>query len=111
MEVLSRIPVVADIFQCTCCGFCCHGETTVSLNEADQKRMATLMALPREEVLHRFWPLHPSILTDEANFLTITSSCPGLKKELGYESFCRIFKTLIANGTLMAKDFCRRRSE
>lgn len=55
MEALSRIPVVADIFQCTCCGFCCHGETTVSLNEADQKRMATLMGLPREEVLRRFW--------------------------------------------------------
>ena len=54
MEVLSRIPVVADIFQCTCCGFCCHGETTVSLNEADQKRMATLMALPQEEVLFGF---------------------------------------------------------
>ena len=53
----------------------------------------------------RQWPLHPSILTDEANFLTITASCPGLKKELGYESFCRIFKTLIANGTLMAGDF------
>ncbi|MCK5322897.1 MAG: YkgJ family cysteine cluster protein [Desulfobulbaceae bacterium] len=37
------------------------------------------------------WPLHPSILTDEANFSAISESCAGIKKDLGYEEFCRKF--------------------
>ena len=43
----------------------------------------------------RQWPLHPSMLADEHNFQTITDSCPGLKKELGYEQFCRILRALL----------------
>jgi len=33
------------------------------------------------------WPLHPSILEDQANFEAIRQSCPGIKGEMGYEEF------------------------
>jgi hypothetical protein len=41
---------ISDIFACACCGFCCHGETTVSLDERDQERMIKSLGLTREEV-------------------------------------------------------------
>jgi uncharacterized protein len=34
------------------------------------------------------WPLHPSILLDEANFMAIKSSCPGMSRDISYEEFC-----------------------
>lgn len=37
------------------------------------------------------WPLHPSILKDEANFSAISESCAGINEELRYEEFCRKF--------------------
>ena len=46
----------------------------------------------------RQWPLHPSMLADENNFQTIVDSCPGLKKGLHYEDFCRIFQALLEQG-------------
>lgn len=33
------------------------------------------------------WPLHPSILTDEANFSAIRESCPGISRQLSYDEF------------------------
>jgi Fe-S-cluster containining protein len=48
----------------------------------------------------RQWPLHPSMLADENNFQTITQSCPGFKKGLDYEEFCRIFQALFDQGDL-----------
>jgi hypothetical protein len=41
------------------------------------------------------WPLHPSILSDENNFYTIAASCPGIKKDVGYEKFCQILRRLM----------------
>ena len=41
------------------------------------------------------WPLHPSMLSDKANFETIRSSCPGINQELSYEEFCALFKQLL----------------
>jgi hypothetical protein len=41
------------------------------------------------------WPLHPSILSDKNNFHTISSSCPGIKKDVGYEKFCQILRKLM----------------
>jgi hypothetical protein len=38
------------------------------------------------------------MLADENNFQTITASCPGLKRELGHEQFCRIFQALLDRG-------------
>ena len=124
---------VEDIFSCTRCGYCCHGETTVSLDEKDQECMIAALGLAREEVARRFWrmtgsivqmkvvnghcifydpdqgctvhegrpwrcgqwPLHPSILADESNFSAISESCPGIKKELGYQEFCRRLRILL----------------
>ncbi|MGI6655570.1 MAG: YkgJ family cysteine cluster protein [Desulfobulbus sp.] len=129
---------ISDIFTCTRCGFCCHGETTVSLDAHDQQRMADVLGLTPEQARERYWrvtgsvvqmrvrdghciffdadkgctvhegrprrcrqwPLHPSILDDENNFLIITESCPGLRKELGYDKFCRIFRALIEQGAI-----------
>ena len=127
---------VSDIFACTCCGFCCHGETTVSLDQQDQERMIAALRMSREEVAERYWritgsvvqmqvrdghcifyhaergctvhegrpgrcrkwPLHPSMLADEDNYRTITSSCPGFVQGLEYAEFCRIFRALQAQG-------------
>lgn len=43
----------------------------------------------------REWPLHPSILEDEDNFETIRESCPGIKKDISYEEFCVILRTIL----------------
>ena len=123
---------IEEIFQCTRCGYCCHGETTVSLDAEDQERMCQALALLREEVAARYWrvtdgvvqmkivdghcifyedgcrvhtgrpwrcaewPLHPSILGDHANFSAISDSCPGIRKELGYEEFCAVLRRILA---------------
>jgi len=116
---------VEEIFVCTRCGFCCQGETTVSLDEDDQERMIRELGLSREEVARRYWritgsivqmktvdghcifydpesgctvhrgrpwrcgqwPLHPSMLDNEDNYLTISASCPGINRELTYQEF------------------------
>ena len=121
------------------CGYCCQGETTVSLDEDDQERMISELKMTREEVEKKYWrvtgniiqmkivdghcifydenvgctvhegrpwrcgqwPLHPSILSDENNFETIRESCPGINKEISYEKFCRILKTLLENQSKM----------
>ena len=46
---------VSDIFVCQQCGYCCQGETTVSLDEDDQKRMVEHLGLDRKEVARRYW--------------------------------------------------------
>ncbi|MDP3478697.1 MAG: YkgJ family cysteine cluster protein [Desulfoprunum sp.] len=46
---------VAKIFNCQRCGFCCQGETTVSLDEDDQRRMVHCLGLSVEEVRDRYW--------------------------------------------------------
>ena len=45
----------SDIFTCKRCGYCCHGETTVSLDEDDRSRMAEYLGLTEEETLARYW--------------------------------------------------------
>jgi len=41
------------------------------------------------------WPLHPSILADEANLLAIRASCPGLNREVEYQEFCAILSAYL----------------
>lgn len=41
------------------------------------------------------WPLHPSILDDINNFLTIRESCPGINDDLDYETFCMILRRIL----------------
>jgi Fe-S-cluster containining protein len=128
--------LVSQIFSCKRCGYCCHGETTVSLNEKDQERMIKALNMPEEQVKKNFWrltgktvqmktidghcvfyddgckvhngrpwrcgqwPLHPSILSDENNFLTISDSCPGINKDISYEKFCQILRKLMAESDI-----------
>ena len=55
-------PAKADIFTCARCGFCCHGETTVSLDERDQERMVRALGLSRDEVARRCWRITGSVV-------------------------------------------------
>ena len=49
-------------FRCTQCGFCCHGETTVSLDEEDQRRMVDALDKPAREVAAQYWRITGSIV-------------------------------------------------
>lgn len=51
-----------DIFMCSRCGFCCHGETTVSLDEQDQQRMIRALGLNRDEVAQKYWRINGSLV-------------------------------------------------
>ena len=44
----------SEIFGCRQCGHCCQGETTVSLNDEDQKRLIAYLRMPRQEVFDKF---------------------------------------------------------
>lgn len=44
-----------EIFVCQQCGYCCQGDSTVSLDESDQKRMVQHLGMKKEEVARRFW--------------------------------------------------------
>ncbi len=46
---------IKDIFTCTQCGYCCHGETTVSLDDNDQRRMVKSLGLSEKEVKEQYW--------------------------------------------------------
>lgn len=123
--------LLSQIFSCTRCGFCCQGDTTVSLDKEDQERMCLKLGMSKDEAEAKYWrttgtivqmkvveghcifyndgctvhegrphrcaqwPLHPSILDDETNFTIIADSCPGIKKEIGYASFCEILSQLL----------------
>lgn len=123
-----------QIFECQRCGYCCQGETTVSLDENDRQRMVAALGLSEDEVREKYWrvsgsegqivqmkivdghcifyengctvhggrpwrcaqwPLHPSLLSDESNFLTIRESCPGINQEMGYAEFCQILRRIM----------------
>jgi len=46
---------ISDIFICQQCGYCCQGETTVSLDVNDQKRMIEYLDMERHEVVEKYW--------------------------------------------------------
>lgn len=124
-----------EIFQCRRCGYCCHGETTVSLTKEDLARMVAHFGMEEEEVIRRYlrvtgkviqmqvvdghcifyrdngctvhqarpwrcrqWPLHPSILTDPANFSAIKDSCPGIRLT-DYGEFKKKLAAILASKT------------
>ncbi len=129
--------LVTKIFSCKRCGYCCQGETTVSLDEKDRERMVAALGVTVEEVRQNFWritgktvqmkienghcvfykdgctvhggrpwrcaqwPLHPSILADENNFLTISESCPGINTEISYQKFCEILTQVMGDSTVV----------
>lgn len=51
-----------EIFACQRCGHCCHGATTVSLDEADQKRMCAHLGMERDEVARRYWRITGTVV-------------------------------------------------
>jgi uncharacterized protein len=51
-----------EIFSCTRCGYCCHGETTVSLDEIDQQKMLDFLEISREEAFAEFWRLNDRVV-------------------------------------------------
>ena len=55
MNTPSSSHTVSEIFTCARCGFCCQGETTVSLDTADQERMIKHLNLSRDEVIRQYW--------------------------------------------------------
>ncbi len=54
--------LIADLFTCTRCGFCCHGETTVSLDADDRERMVLVLRRPEEEVRQSFWRISGNVV-------------------------------------------------
>lgn len=53
---------VGDIFVCARCGYCCQGETTVSLDEDDQRRMIDELGGDRDRVREQFWRVTGSVV-------------------------------------------------
>jgi Fe-S-cluster containining protein len=51
-----------DIFVCKQCGHCCHGETTVSLDENDLDRMVKYLKLPEAEVRQKYLRLTDGVV-------------------------------------------------
>ena len=43
-----------DIFKCKRCGYCCHGETTVSLDQKDIERLVDFLRLPLAEATEKY---------------------------------------------------------
>ena len=127
---------VSDIFSCTRCGYCCRGETTVSLDGADQVRMITSLDMRERDVREQYWrisgnsvqmkivdgycifyddgcsvhngrpwrcaqwPLHPSILDDENNFLILL---PFTQKENALLFEKRLREALMKDSCLISK--------
>lgn len=46
---------LSDIFICARCGYCCQGETTVSLDDDDQRRMVEELDMDRQQVRDTYW--------------------------------------------------------
>ena len=71
-----------ELFNCQRCGFCCQGETTVSLDEDDQKRMKMALGLSNEEIVRQYW--------------RITENCVQMKTVNGhcifYDEGCTVHK-------------------
>jgi len=53
---------VSDMFTCARCGFCCQGETTVSLDQRDQDRMVAALNMSREKVAALYWRITGSVV-------------------------------------------------
>ena len=43
-----------NIFQCRQCGYCCQGETTVSLDKDDIERLVAHLRMPYEQVKEKY---------------------------------------------------------
>lgn len=53
---------VEQIFLCTRCGCCCHGQTTVSLDDKDQQRMIETLGEERAVVEEKYWRITDGVV-------------------------------------------------
>ncbi len=51
-----------EIFQCARCGYCCQGETTVSLDANDRKRMVECLGMSKDEVREKYWRVTENVV-------------------------------------------------
>ena len=54
--------LLSDIFVCARCGYCCQGETTVSLDEDDQRRMVEELGMDLGRVRDKYWRVTGNIV-------------------------------------------------
>lgn len=71
---------IETIFSCQRCGFCCHGETTVSLDDNDQRQMVQCLNLDRGQVKSKYWRVTGSIVQMQ----TVDGHC------IFYDQGCRV---------------------
>lgn len=71
---------IDKIFTCTRCGFCCQGETTISLDEDDRKRMVDALGMDKQKVLDKYWKVSGSII----QMKTVDGHC------IFYEKGCKV---------------------
>lgn len=53
---------LSDIFVCARCGYCCQGETTVSLDEDDRQRMVDDLGMDLNAVREKYWRVTGTIV-------------------------------------------------
>ncbi|TBV82215.1 MAG: agmatinase [Desulfobulbaceae bacterium] len=53
-RTLGYVVAAGELFSCRNCGYCCQGETTVSLDEEDRERMSAHLGLPFAELKRRY---------------------------------------------------------
>lgn len=46
---------IENFFCCKQCGFCCQGETTISLTIKDQQRMQQYLGLDHDQLAKKYW--------------------------------------------------------
>ena len=67
-----------EIFQCRQCGYCCHGETTVSLDPNDVERLVAYLQMPLEEVKERYLRISGNIVqmkTKDGHCIFFNNGC------------------------------------
>ncbi|WP_136795848.1 MULTISPECIES: YkgJ family cysteine cluster protein [Desulfosediminicola] len=53
---------IEQLFSCARCGYCCQGETTVSLDEDDQRIMCEALGMERDEVAEKYWRITANVV-------------------------------------------------
>ncbi|CAK8715862.1 YkgJ family cysteine cluster protein [Candidatus Electrothrix laxa] len=78
--IMEKIaPTLSHIFTCTRCGYCCQGETTVSLDKDDQERMIAELGLTQQEVEGKYWRVTGNVV----QMKIVDHRCVFYKKDIG----------------------------
>lgn len=71
IQNISDQLIMKKIFKCKRCGFCCKGETTVSLSTEDQENMLEVLKISRTQALEKYWRVSGS----EVQMKTVDGHC------------------------------------